>query len=100
MLTGWLILYRCWVKLRFMRPDFEKASAWLEESMDDYSRVGNKKAIINDLHSSSWIAWIKGDYVQAHLEVDEALQLNQEIDEKVFIHNEFINEKRHPPFHG
>ena len=62
--------------------DFERAAAWLEESLDDYSKVGNKKAIVNDLHSLSWIAWINGDYAQAHLEMDEALQVSQEIDER------------------
>ena len=62
--------------------DFEKATAWLEESQDDYSRVGNKKAIVNDLHSLSWIAWVKGDYIQAIQEIDEALQVSLEIDEK------------------
>jgi predicted ATPase/DNA-binding CsgD family transcriptional regulator len=62
--------------------DFEKANAWLEESLEDYCRVGNKKAVANDLHSLSWMAWIKGDYARAVQEIDEAIQVSQEIDER------------------
>jgi tetratricopeptide (TPR) repeat protein len=62
--------------------DFEKAQAWLEESLDDYSKVGNRKAIVNILHALSWIAWVKGDTVQAMQEIDEALQISHEIGER------------------
>lgn len=68
-------------EITIYETDFEKAYAWLEESLDDYSRVGNKKAMINDLHSLSWIAWVKGDYGLAIQEAEEAIRISHEIDE-------------------
>ena len=81
--------------------DFEKASAWLEESLDDYSRVGNKKAIVND-HAFSYPGspGSKATYVQAIQEIDEALQVSQEIDERYLYSTNSLDAVRHPPFQG
>jgi len=61
---------------------FEQASTWLKESLEDYAQVGNRKAATVSLRDLAWIDWVRGDYDQAIKEVQEALTTSNEIEEK------------------
>jgi predicted ATPase/DNA-binding CsgD family transcriptional regulator len=71
-------------EITVFETDFDKAYAWLEESLDYYAQASNKKAVANNLHNLAWIAWVTGRYPLALVKVEEALVISQDILENYF----------------
>jgi hypothetical protein len=65
--------------------DFERAHAWLEESLDVYQKVGNQKSVVNCLYNLAWIAWVNGDDSSALQRINESIALSQNIEEKTLL---------------
>jgi non-specific serine/threonine protein kinase len=62
--------------------DYARAKASVEESLDMWREMGDKKGIADSLRVLGSVVWVQGDYVAAQNYYEECLALLQEIGDK------------------
>lgn len=68
-------------QLAFTEGDYPQAAQWLEESLNCFRAVGNRRFTATDLHTKATIGWTMGDYAQAIRAIDEALTVSRDTDD-------------------
>lgn len=69
-------------KLAARQGDYVQAKAPLEESLDLWRELGNKRGLANSLRIFGNVVWVQGDYASAQASYEESLALLQEIGDK------------------
>lgn len=64
----------------FHEGDYLPALEWLEESLECFRAVGNRRFAASDLHTRATIRWALGDYAEALRSIDEALDVSRDTD--------------------
>jgi predicted ATPase/DNA-binding SARP family transcriptional activator len=71
-----------------VRGDYPTAHTLLEESLQIWRAVGDKRSLIDTLHSLGLVLYNHGDYGQARIRYEESLGLDPEAgDRKTALHN-------------